>query len=129
MPFLEKFDEFNRRVSGWFEGVGLGGLLGLLPLGCSKDGKPSSSAPSAASPSGVARSTSGGPSASAGATATPSASSSLAVPPLTVADVLDFSRGLVASEPCLAAVGPRVELANFEELAEQFRLSGPRAAE
>ena len=34
MPILEKFDGFNRRLSGWFEWVGLGGLLVMMAVTC-----------------------------------------------------------------------------------------------
>ena len=34
MPFLDKFDGFNRRLSGWFEWVGLGGLLVMMTVTC-----------------------------------------------------------------------------------------------
>ena len=34
MAFLEKFDGFNRRLSGWFEWVGLGGLLAMMAITC-----------------------------------------------------------------------------------------------
>lgn len=32
--FLEKFDGFNRRLSGWFEWVGLCGLLVMMAITC-----------------------------------------------------------------------------------------------
>ena len=34
MAFLEKFDGFNRRLSGWFEWVGLFGLLAMMAITC-----------------------------------------------------------------------------------------------
>lgn len=34
MAFLEKFDGFNRRLSSWFEWIGLGGLLVMMAATC-----------------------------------------------------------------------------------------------
>jgi TRAP-type C4-dicarboxylate transport system permease small subunit len=34
MMFLEKFETFNRRLSGWFEWIGLFGLLVVLSITC-----------------------------------------------------------------------------------------------
>ena len=34
MAFLEKFDRFNRRLSRWFEIIGLGGLLVMMGVTC-----------------------------------------------------------------------------------------------
>jgi TRAP-type C4-dicarboxylate transport system permease small subunit len=34
MPFLEKFEKFNRRLSGWFEWVGICGLLVMMAITC-----------------------------------------------------------------------------------------------
>lgn len=34
MTFLEKFDRFNRRLSSWFELIGLGGLLLMMVITC-----------------------------------------------------------------------------------------------
>ena len=34
MAFLDKFDEFNRRLSAWFEWVGLAGLLVMMAVTC-----------------------------------------------------------------------------------------------
>ena len=34
MTFLEKMDRINRRLSGWFELIGLGGLLVMMVITC-----------------------------------------------------------------------------------------------
>ena len=34
MPYLEKFESFNRRVSDWFERVGVCGLLLMMAITC-----------------------------------------------------------------------------------------------
>ncbi len=34
MPFLKKFDEFNRRISSGFEWIGLAGLLVMMAVTC-----------------------------------------------------------------------------------------------
>ena len=34
MTVLEKFDRFNRQLSGWFELIGLGGLLVMMVVTC-----------------------------------------------------------------------------------------------
>jgi len=34
MAFLEKFESFNRRLSGWFEWMGLAGLLVMMVVTC-----------------------------------------------------------------------------------------------